>query len=54
MTISEPRKPFAFPGRNPYRNDPDETEGRKLYRGRANAEARMSIGLARTRKVKLK
>lgn len=31
-------KPFVYPGRNPYRNDPDETEGRALYRGKANAE----------------
>lgn len=33
------------------RNDPDETEGRLLYRQRAEAEARMQM--ARTRKVRL-
>jgi hypothetical protein len=27
--------------------DPDETRGRAIYRARAEAEARMSIGLAR-------
>lgn len=27
--------------------DPDETEGRMIYRARANGEARMSIALAR-------
>lgn len=32
--------------------DPDETEGRLLYRQLAEAEGRMSIGLAR--KVRLK
>ena len=34
------------------RDDPDETEGRRLYRGRANALARLQINLAR-RKPKL-
>jgi hypothetical protein len=34
------------------RNDPDETEGRLLYRQRAEAEVRMQTGL--TRKVVLK
>lgn len=29
------------------RNDPDETEGRLLYRQRAEAEARMSLAIAR-------
>jgi hypothetical protein len=29
------------------RTDPDETAGRLLYRQRANAEGRMSLGLAR-------
>jgi len=33
------------------RTDPDETAGRALYRARADAEARASIGLSR--KVKL-
>lgn len=34
------------------RTDPDETVGRAMYRARAEAEARMSIGMAR--KVKLR
>lgn len=42
------KAPFAYPGRNPYRNDPDETEGRRLYRGLANAEGRMSMWRERT------
>jgi hypothetical protein len=32
--------------------DPDETEGRMIYRARADAEARQQ--LARTRKIKLR
>ncbi|NGX42279.1 MAG: hypothetical protein K940chlam7_00557 [Chlamydiae bacterium] len=35
-----------------YLNDPDETEGRKLYRSRANALARAQVSLAQ-RKVSL-
>jgi hypothetical protein len=27
--------------------DPDETEGRAIYRAKANAEARMQMGLSR-------
>lgn len=34
-----------------YHNDPDETEGRQLYRGRAEAEAARSIAM--TRRVRL-
>lgn len=45
--ILKPRAPFAYPPRNPYRNEPDETEGRRLYRGRANAEAARSLSMAR-------
>lgn len=33
------------------RTDPDDTEGRALYRATANRDARMSVGLAR--KVKM-
>lgn len=33
-------------------NDPDETEGRALYRALAEAEARKSMGI--TRRVRLK
>lgn len=33
-------------------NDPDETEGRSIYRARADAEARRQIAM--TRKIKLK
>jgi hypothetical protein len=47
------RPPFAYPRREPPRfNDPDETEGRRLYRALANAEGRMAMALAR--RVKLK
>jgi len=46
------RPPFAYPGRNPFANDPDETEGRRIYRGRANAEAAMAMGLARKKRLK--
>jgi len=35
------------PPKNPYRNDPDETKGRRLYRGLANAQAAMDLGMAR-------
>lgn len=38
--------------RNPYRNDPDETEGRRLYRARAEAEARRQLAYDR-HKVRL-
>lgn len=34
-------------------NDADETEGRKMYRARANALAKAQVGLAR-RKVSLR
>lgn len=47
--IPKPRAPFAYPGRNPFRNDPDETEGRALYRGLANAEARRQLAYERHR-----
>lgn len=47
------KKPFVFPGRNPYHNDPDETEGRRIYRGRANAEAAFQMALC-TRRIKIK
>lgn len=33
-------------------NDPDDTDGRALYRAIANAEARRSLGMAR--KVKMR
>ncbi|KKK72022.1 hypothetical protein LCGC14_2908050 [marine sediment metagenome] len=36
-----------------YLNDPDETEGRRLYRSYANALARAQVGIAR-RKVTLR
>lgn len=36
-----------------YLNDPDETEGRKLYRAHANALAKAQVGIAR-RKVSLR
>jgi len=46
--IPPPRAPFAYPrGPRFRRDDPDETEGRRLYRGRANAEAAMALALAR-------
>lgn len=32
---------------NQRRDDPDETEGRALYRAYANAEASMQMGLSR-------
>ncbi len=38
---------------NIYRNDPDETEGRRLYRARAEAEARRQLAYERHR-VRLK
>jgi hypothetical protein len=46
--IPKPRAPFAYPRRN-FRqfNDPDETEGRRLYRTYANAETALSMALAR-------
>lgn len=44
---SSDRTPLGF-----RRTDPDETEGRLIYRQRANAEARMSLNLAR--RVRLK
>lgn len=44
--------PFVRPPRNPYASDPDETEGRRIYRGRAEAEAARSLGVLR--RVKLK
>jgi hypothetical protein len=47
-----PRAPFAYPPRNPFRLDPDETEGRRLYRALANAEARMVMALARRIRLK--
>lgn len=28
---------------NPYRNDPDETEGRRIYRAHADAKARADL-----------
>lgn len=34
------------------RLDPDDTEGRALYRARANAEARLSFGMSRKMKMK--
>ncbi|MDP3740332.1 MAG: hypothetical protein Q8R02_23295 [Hyphomonadaceae bacterium] len=34
------------------RNDPDETEGRRLYRGIANAIARQQIALTRAVRMK--
>jgi hypothetical protein len=46
------KKPFAWPRKDILYNDPDETEGRRIYRGRANAEARMSLGLGRPVKLK--
>ena len=33
------------------RNDPDETEGRLLYRQRADAEVRRHLALARTARL---
>lgn len=51
--VKHPRVPFAYPGRNPHRNDPDETEGRALYRGLANAEARRQLAYER-HKARLK
>lgn len=45
--------PSVRPPLNIYRNDPDETEGRRLYRGRANAEARAQLAYER-HKVRLK
>lgn len=33
-------------------NDPDETEGRAIYRAQADAEGRRSIGLARQRSIR--
>ena len=36
-----------------YRDDPDETEGRRLYRSYANALAKAQVSLAR-RKVSLR
>jgi hypothetical protein len=50
--IPKPRAPFAYPGRNSFRNDPDETEGRRLYRAYANAEAALAMALARRIKLK--
>jgi hypothetical protein len=47
-----PRAPFAYPPRNRFRIDPDETEGRRLYRSLANAEARMAMALARRIRLK--
>jgi hypothetical protein len=48
----DPKGLRGFRGDMRRSNDPDETEGRALYRGRADAEARMSMW--RDRKVKLK
>lgn len=45
--IPRPRAPFAYPARNPFRNDPDETEGRQLYRGQAAALARAQLAYVR-------
>lgn len=36
-------------GRKEFDDDPDETAGRKLYRGRANALAKAQVSLARRR-----
>lgn len=33
--------------RNPYRNDPDETEGRRIYRAKADAIARAQLAYER-------
>lgn len=49
----KPRPPFAYPGRNPYANDPDETEGRRIFRATANAEARRQLAYE-CHKVRLK
>jgi hypothetical protein len=46
-SIPPPRAPFAYPPRNRFRNDPDETEGRGLYRAYASAEAALAMALAR-------
>jgi hypothetical protein len=54
-TVPYPRVPFAYPRREPSRfNDPDETEGRRLYRARANAEAAMALALARRVRLAVK
>jgi hypothetical protein len=46
--IPAPRAPFAYPrGERFRRDDPDETEGRRLYRSLANGQARMAMALAR-------
>jgi hypothetical protein len=51
--IPKPRAPFAYPRRDFRRlSDPDETEGRRLYRAYSNAEAALSMALAR--RVRLK
>jgi hypothetical protein len=51
--VPKPRAPFAYPGRDPHATDPDETAGRRLYRARAEAEARRQIAYERHR-VRLK
>lgn len=46
--IPPPRPPFAYPRGERLRwNDPDETEGRRLYRSIANGEAALAMALAR-------
>jgi hypothetical protein len=45
--IPPPRAPFAYPRRDYRRFDPDETDGRRLYRAYANAEAALAMALAR-------
>jgi hypothetical protein len=50
--IPKPRAPFAYPRRGKRFNDPDETEGRRLYRAFANAEAALAMAL--TRRIKLR
>ncbi len=39
--------------RNPYRNDPDETDGRRMYRAYADAKARADLAYD-LHKVRLK
>lgn len=50
--MGRPVPPHGSGGGNAYRNDPDETAGRALYRAMANAEARASM-VGAHRKVQL-
>jgi hypothetical protein len=46
MTI-DPKGLRSFRAEERRSLDPDETEGRAIYRAKANAEARMRMGLSR-------